>query len=75
MKQRKPNTESTVGERLRMLIGGILAFTGMFILLVVGSFSSYHDINVWLIGLGLTVGGLLLANSMDLVEAISGLGR
>jgi predicted branched-subunit amino acid permease len=75
MKQRKPNTESTVGERLRMLIGGALAFTGVFVVLVIGSFSDYHDSNVWLLGIGLTVGGLLLANSMDLIEAISGLGR
>jgi hypothetical protein len=70
---RKPNTESTIAERLRMLIGSCMAFGGLFTILVIGSFSNYQDMAVWLVGIGLLVGGLLLANSMDLILGISGM--
>jgi hypothetical protein len=71
MKQRKPNTESTVGERLRLVVGGILAVSGVLVILVVGAMSNYSDNMVWLVGLGLIISGLLLANSMSLILAIS----
>lgn len=71
LKQRKPNTESTVGERLRLLVGAIMAVAGVLVIVVVGSFSNYSDTMTWLIGLALIIGGLLLANSMSLILAIS----
>lgn len=71
LKQRKPNTESTIGERLRLLVGAIMAVTGVIVIIVIGSFSNYSDTTTWLVGLGLIFGGLLLANSMSLILAIS----
>jgi hypothetical protein len=75
MNNRKPNTESTVGERLRLIVGGIAAVTGFFTTTVIGALSQYSDTWVWVIGLGLIVGGLLLANSMKLIDNFSGLGK
>jgi hypothetical protein len=75
MKQLTPNTESTIGERLRLVLGTIAAFTGFITVTVVGALSNYSDMIVWTIGLVLIVGGILLAGSLKLIEFISGLTR
>ncbi|WP_159054661.1 hypothetical protein [Streptomyces dysideae] len=75
MKQLTPNTESTVGERLRLVLGTIAAFAGFITVTIIGAFSRYSDMTVWVVGIALILGGILLAGSYKLIEFILGLTR
>lgn len=52
-----------------------MAFLGIAIVTVVGASHGQADSMTWLIGMGLFAGGLLLANSMKLIEVITGFVR
>lgn len=71
LNQRKWNTESTIGQRLQLLIGAAMSIAGLTVLLW-GNFSG-DGMYAWLIGLGLLIGGLLVAKSLDLLMSIAGL--
>jgi hypothetical protein len=70
LKHRKWNTESTIGERLRLLVGSAMSIVGLMMLLF-GNFSG-DGMYTWLIGLGLLIGGLIVAKSVDLLMGITG---
>lgn len=63
----KVNTETTKLGRLRFLLGGILAASGLFLVIVVGGFFGYTNTFVWAVGFLLLVAGLLLAGSARLI--------
>lgn len=62
------NTESTVSERLRMVIGILLTIVGS-VTFTIGGFMHFSGI-VWIIGVGLIILGYLVARSMKLIDYI-----
>lgn len=67
----KLNTGSTTSERIRIVLGTLLAFAGIFILIVIGGISGYNDMQSWIIGIIFLLAGIFLAGSRQLVTIVS----
>lgn len=75
MKRPQLNTETTVIERLRLVIGVLLCLAGLVTITIIGALSGYSNMTVWLVGFALLIAGFLIAGSMKLIEFISGFIR
>ncbi len=71
----KLNTESTKTDRLRLIVGSVLAVAGVATIIFGGAILGYSDSNVWLIGGGLLIVGILVAKSMQLIQFLTDIAR
>ena len=70
-KSMKINPERTRLDRLRVVVGYLLAIVGAFVLFVIGSFFGYSNTWIWLIGLGLIVLGLFVSEKPKIIEFLN----
>jgi uncharacterized membrane protein HdeD (DUF308 family) len=71
----KVNLEITKVDRLRVVIGVLMALGGIFTVLLVGAAFAYGNTTVWLVGLSLIIGGILISKSRVVIELAEGLLR
>lgn len=71
----KPNPETTKTDRLRTVVGTLLAAMGVFTLVILGAFYGYANATIWIVGLLLLMSGLLIAGSMQLAIFIQNITR
>jgi|GEM_PF-4281969 len=67
----KINTETTKFDRLRVIIGAILAFAGGVTILGLGAIYGYERTTIWVAGFLLIISGVFIARSVELANAIS----
>lgn len=71
----KINLELTIVERLRVVVGVLLALGGIVLITIIGAAYGYTNTIIWIVGLGLIVAGGLTASSPEVVEFIGSLLR
>ncbi len=69
----KLNTESTIIQRLRLVIGALLCVVGCGILIYQTELTANWGVSAIFVGLALIVVGLLVAASTKLIDLVQGL--
>lgn len=67
----KTNTETTVFQKLCVVIGSLLAFAGIVTIVIVGSFSAYSNTTILLIGFVLLIAGVLIARTRAIIDFVA----
>jgi hypothetical protein len=68
----KENHGHSLFDRIRIILGYLMIFGGAFALFFLNSFHNYGDTTLWLIGLGLLIGGIVTAGSHTVIDTIRG---